>query len=95
MTKIVQNSENCNLTLHCKHMTSIFDSNYFKTIIYTKWCCVSSFVHKKPSLSFFTRESDKNPSKHIKTQLNKPSLSYFTPESDKNPSKLLKTLLNT
>ena len=35
-----------------------------KKIIYTKRCCVPSFVQNKPSLSYFMRESTKKVKKH-------------------------------
>ena len=49
-----------NLARNFKHMTIVFDSNDFKTIIYTKWCCVLCFAANKPSLNHLWRESAKN-----------------------------------
>ena len=49
-----------NIAHNIKHMTNVFDSNLFHTIIYTKYCCVPSFVPNKPSLKHFMRESVKN-----------------------------------
>ena len=42
-----------NLERNFKHMTIVFDSNNFNTILYTKYCCVQSFMQNKPSLNYF------------------------------------------
>ena len=42
-----------------KHMTIVFNSNLFNTIIYTKECCVPSFVPIKQNMNYVTRESCK------------------------------------
>ena len=49
-----------NLARNFKYMTIVFNSNHFSTPIYTKYCCVPSFMPNKPNLNHFIRESAKN-----------------------------------
>ena len=44
-----------------------FDYNNFNTTIYTKYCCVLSFMPNKQSFDYLMRESAKNASKTFKT----------------------------
>ena len=55
------------LTRNLKHMTIDFDSNNFNTTIYTKYCCLLSFMPNKQSFNYLMRESAKNASKTFKT----------------------------
>ena len=48
-----------NLACNFKPMTIVFNSFYFKTIIYTKQCCVPRFMANKPCLNHFMLESAK------------------------------------
>ena len=41
-------SQKYNLARNGQHMTIVFNSNLFHTIIYTKQCCVPCFVPNKP-----------------------------------------------
>ena len=59
-SKTLKKPQKSNLERNFKHMTIVYDSNYFKTIIYTKSCRVPSFVTNEPSLNTFKRESAKN-----------------------------------
>ena len=45
--KTLKNPLNHKLARNFKHMTIIFNSNHFNTTIYTKECCVPSFVQNK------------------------------------------------
>ena len=58
--KTLKKPQKCNIARNFKHMTIVFDSIDLKTIIYTKQCCVPSFVANKLSLNHFVRESSKN-----------------------------------
>ena len=50
-----------NLARNFKHLTIVFDSNYFNTIIYTKRFNVLGFVRNKSSLNhFYARKCQKN-----------------------------------
>ena len=51
------------------HMTIVFNSNHFNTIVYIKQYYVPNFIQNKPSLNYFMRESAKNALKTLKTQL--------------------------
>ena len=50
-------------------MTTVLDSNHFKTIIYTHYCCALSFAPQKPNLNHFMREIAKNAYKTKKRNL--------------------------
>ena len=50
-------------------MNIIFNSNHFNTIIYTKLCCVPSFMQNKPSLNDIMRESAQKRIKKLKMHL--------------------------
>ena len=58
--------EKCNLARNYKHMTIVFDSNHFNTIIYTKQCRVLCLLQNKPSLNHFMREKAKKAKKKFK-----------------------------
>ena len=62
--KVKKKLEKSYLARNVKHMTIVFESNYFNTIIYTKQCCVQGFVRNKPRLNHFKRESAKKYNKH-------------------------------
>ena len=70
--KLRKKSKKRNLTPNLQLMTIVFNSNYFKTIIYTKQCSMPSFVANKKSFNHFLRESTlalkkkrlKKPQKH-------------------------------
>ena len=58
--------KNATIARNFKHMTIIFNSNNFKTKIYSEWCCVPSFMQKEQSLNYFMRESAKRALKTVK-----------------------------
>ena len=57
------------LARNIKHMTIVFYSNHFNTILYTKKWCVPFFVAYKRSMNHFMRESAKNAKKPQKCNL--------------------------
>ena len=59
MPKKQKHAKKCNLVRNFKHMTTVFNSNNFKTVIYTIQCFVPSFMPNKPSLNYFKRVSAK------------------------------------
>ena len=50
------------------HMTIIFKSNHFNTIIYIKQYYVPCLMQNKPSLNMFTQKSVENALKTLKMQ---------------------------
>ena len=58
--KCLKNAKIRKLLRNLKQMIIVFNSNHFNTIIYTKLCCVLSFMQNKPSLNVVMRESAKN-----------------------------------
>ena len=72
-------------------MTIGFDSNYFITIICTKYFCVPSFMQNKPSLNDFMRESAKKALKTLKTQLKTQFQAYDFFFDSKKPKTIIYT----
>ena len=64
-------------------MTTVFESNHLNTIIETKWCWVTFFVQKQPSLNNFMRESAKKAEKTLKSNLDR-NLKHITIVFDYN-----------
>ena len=61
MRKSAKNAKKSNLARNIKNMTIVFDSNNWNTVIFTKKCCVPSFIPNKLWLNHFMQESAKNP----------------------------------
>ena len=71
MRESVKSAKKRNLACIFKHMTIVFNSKQFKTIICTKWFRMQSVMPNKPSVDYYMRESANNTLKTSKTQLSK------------------------